>query len=66
MQAARILGLEVAGVDMLEGRQGPRLMELNSSPGFEGLEQATQGDIAGAMIDHALTFSEVRPAPRAP
>jgi ribosomal protein S6--L-glutamate ligase len=58
VRAAHLLGLELAGVDMLEGHAGPRLMELNSSPGFEGLERATKQDIAGAMIDHALAYSE--------
>jgi ribosomal protein S6--L-glutamate ligase len=62
VKAAHLLGLEIAGVDMLEGHAGPRLMELNSSPGFEGLERATKQDIAGAMIDHALAFSEARRA----
>lgn len=60
VRAARLLGLEIAGVDMLEGRAGPRLMELNSSPGFEGLEKATGQDIAGAMMDHALAFASSR------
>jgi len=62
VKAAHLLGLEISGVDMLEGHAGPRLMELNSSPGFEGLERATKQDIAGAMIDHALAFSEARRA----
>jgi ribosomal protein S6--L-glutamate ligase len=66
VRAARLLGLEVTGVDMLEGRAGPRLMELNSSPGFEGLERATKQDIAGAMIDHALAFSAARAAANGP
>jgi ribosomal protein S6--L-glutamate ligase len=66
VKAAHLLGLEVSGVDMLEGREGPRLMELNSSPGFEGLERATQQDIAGAMIDHALAFAEARAAASTP
>ena len=48
------LGLEVAGVDMLESRTGPKIMEVNSSPGFEGLEGATGLDIAGEMIAHAV------------
>ncbi|NMO18232.1 RimK family alpha-L-glutamate ligase [Pyxidicoccus fallax] len=60
VKAARIIGLEVAGVDMLEGHAGPRLMEINSSPGFEGLEGATDEDIAGAIIDHALVYAETR------
>lgn len=60
VRAARLLGLDIAGVDMLEGHHGPRLMELNSSPGFEGLEQATKQDIAGAIIGHALVLAEAR------
>lgn len=62
VRAARIVGLEVAGVDMLEGHAGPRLMEINSSPGFEGLERATRMDIAGAIIDHALKYAEAKHA----
>ncbi len=58
LTAARIIGLGIAGVDMLEGNEGPRLMEINSSPGFEGLEAATRQDIAGEMIDYALAFAE--------
>ncbi|MDY7226191.1 ATP-grasp domain-containing protein [Hyalangium rubrum] len=56
--AARTIGLGIAGVDMLEGNAGPRLMEINSSPGFEGLEKATGQDIAGFMVEYALAFSE--------
>jgi ribosomal protein S6--L-glutamate ligase len=54
VQAARVLGLEVAGVDLLESADGPKVMELNSSPGFEGLEQATGLDIAGAIVAEAF------------
>jgi ribosomal protein S6--L-glutamate ligase len=46
------MGLKVAGVDMLEGAEGPLVMEVNSSPGLEGIETATQLDVAGAIIDH--------------
>jgi ribosomal protein S6--L-glutamate ligase len=56
-KAAKVIGLEVAGVDMLEGKKGPKVMELNSSPGFEGLEKATGADIAGAIVAHALAVS---------
>jgi ribosomal protein S6--L-glutamate ligase len=42
----------VAGVDMLEGHDGPLVMEVNSSPGLEGIENATRLDVAGAIIDH--------------
>ncbi len=50
--AAQILGLRVAGVDMLEAKGGPQVMEVNSSPGLEGIEGATGLDIAGAVIDY--------------
>lgn len=52
VRAARILGLHVAGVDMLEGRDGPVIMEVNSSPGLEGIEKVTGVDVAGAIIQH--------------
>jgi ribosomal protein S6--L-glutamate ligase len=52
VMAAQIMGLRVAGVDMLEGDDGPLVMEVNSSPGLEGIEGATGLDIAGAIIDH--------------
>jgi ribosomal protein S6--L-glutamate ligase len=46
------MGLRVAGVDMLEGSEGPLVMEVNSSPGLEGVESATKLDVAGAIIDY--------------
>jgi len=52
VRSAQIMGLKVAGVDMLEGDDGPLVMEVNSSPGLEGIERATNLDIAGAIIDH--------------
>jgi ribosomal protein S6--L-glutamate ligase len=52
VQAAQIMGLRVAGVDMLESNDGPSVMEVNSSPGLEGIETATELDIAGAIIDY--------------
>lgn len=51
VRAAQIMGLRVAGVDMLEARRGPQIMEVNSSPGLEGIETATGLDVAGAVID---------------
>jgi ribosomal protein S6--L-glutamate ligase len=63
IQAARIIGLEIAGVDMLESSAGPKIMEVNSSPGFRGLEEATGKDIAGWMIEHAIAVAEARSAP---
>ena len=52
VRAAQIMGLRVAGVDLLEGKDGPLIMEVNSSPGLEGIENCTQLDIAGAIIDY--------------
>lgn len=52
IHAAHILGLSVAGVDMLESQEGPQVMEVNSSPGLEGIEQATGVNIAGEIIAH--------------
>jgi ribosomal protein S6--L-glutamate ligase len=52
VRSAQILGLRVAGVDMLEGKDGPQVMEVNSSPGLEGIETCTQLDIAGAIVDY--------------
>ena len=52
VRAAQILGLQVAGVDMLEGKNGPQIMEVNSSPGLEGIEASTDLDVAGAIIDY--------------
>jgi ribosomal protein S6--L-glutamate ligase len=52
VRAAQIMGLKVAGVDMLESDDGPLVMEVNSSPGLEGIESATKLDVAGAIIDY--------------
>jgi len=50
VRAARVMGLNVAGVDLLRSNHGPVLMEINSSPGLEGIEKATDLDIAGQII----------------
>ena len=52
VRAAQIMGLQVAGVDMLESKTGPQIMEVNSSPGLEGIETCTGLDVAGAIIDY--------------
>jgi ribosomal protein S6--L-glutamate ligase len=49
--AAKTMNLKVAGVDIIRGSQGPLLLEVNSSPGLEGIEKASGKDIAGMMID---------------
>ena len=50
VRAAKVMGLNVAGVDLLRSNHGPVLMEVNSSPGLEGIEKATGFDIAGRII----------------
>ena len=50
LKAARAMGLSVAGVDMLPSKRGPLIMEVNSSPGLEGIERATGVDIASKII----------------
>jgi len=62
VRASQILGLRVAGVDLLEGKDGPQIMEVNSSPGLEGIEGCTQLDIAGSIIDYIaaqVNFPEI-------
>jgi ribosomal protein S6--L-glutamate ligase len=50
VRAARIMGLEVCGVDLLRSNHGPVVMEVNSSPGLEGIEKASDKDVAGIII----------------
>jgi ribosomal protein S6--L-glutamate ligase len=52
LAAARVLGLRVAGVDMIESVEGPMVMEVNSSPGLEGIQTTTGVDVATAIIEH--------------
>src|SRR6516162_7490765 len=58
LAAARCLGLTVAGVDLIESEEGPMVMEVNSSPGLEGIQKTTGEDVAGAIIEHIE--SEIR------
>ena len=51
-RAAKILGLSIAGVDLMRSNHGPVVLEVNSSPGLEGIENATNIDVAGKVIDH--------------
>jgi ribosomal protein S6--L-glutamate ligase len=57
VHAARRLGLEIAGVDMMIDRTGALILEVNSSPGFEGIEKATRLNVAGAMIRHMIRLA---------
>lgn len=60
IRAAGAVGLELAGVDILESASGPRVMEINSSPGLEGFERATGVDAAGAVIRRAVALSQAQ------
>ena len=51
-RAAKILGLTIAGVDLMRSNHGPVVLEVNSSPGLEGIEAATKIDVAGKVVEH--------------
>jgi len=55
VKATRIIGCDIAGVDIMEGEEGYIINELNSQPGFKGLQSTTTIDIAGEIVDHILT-----------
>lgn len=52
LKAVKALGLSIAGVDMLQSERGPLILEVNSSPGLEGIEKATGINIAGIIIEY--------------
>jgi len=52
LKAAKAMGLQICGVDMIRSKRGPLVLEVNSSPGLEGIEQVTGRDIAGKIIDY--------------
>lgn len=56
--AAHATRLEVAGVDMLESKTGPKVIEVNSSPGLEGIEQATGANVAKSILEYCLKRTE--------
>lgn len=61
VRAARAFGLGMAGVDLLRATSGPKVLEVNSSPGFEGIEKATGKDIVGKLYDEIE--AQVKPQP---
>lgn len=65
IRAAKAMGLRVAGVDLLRSNHGPVIMEVNSSPGLQGIETATGKDIAGLVIEH-LEKNAATPPRKAP
>ncbi len=56
IRSTEALGLDVAGVDMLESRDGPKVLEVNYSPGFRELEKVARMDIAEAILNYAITM----------
>lgn len=66
VRSAKILGLGVAGVDILESTDGPLVMEVNSSPGLEGIEAISQVDVAGAVMAHIGQVPPPKPRSRRP
>lgn len=52
IKASKAMGLNVSGVDILRSKRGPLVLEVNSSPGLEGIEKASGKDVAGMVIDH--------------
>ncbi|VAW02602.1 hypothetical protein sometimes fused to ribosomal protein S6 glutaminyl transferase / Ribosomal protein S6--L-glutamate ligase, partial [hydrothermal vent metagenome] len=61
LRAAKAFDLNMAGVDLLRSETGPKVLEVNSSPGFEGIEKSTGKNIVGALYDQIE--SRVRPTP---
>ena len=58
VRAAKVMGLNVAGVDLLRSSKGPVIMEVNSSPGLEGIETATGKDVAGSIVKFIETHAK--------
>jgi ribosomal protein S6--L-glutamate ligase len=66
LRAARVMGLGVAGVDLLRSKRGPLVLEVNSSPGLEGIEGATGVDVAGEIIDFVARQAQLAAAVKKP
>ncbi len=58
LTAAKAMGLSIAGVDLLQSERGPLVLEVNSSPGLEGIEKTTNKDVAGGIIDFVEQLAE--------
>ena len=58
LTAAKAMGLSIAGVDMLQSERGPLVLEVNSSPGLEGIEKTTNKDIASDVINYVVKLIE--------
>jgi len=58
VRSAKALGLGVAGVDLIRSSRGPLVLEVNSTPGLEGIEAICQADLAGRIIDHVASLKK--------
>ncbi|MCB0308788.1 MAG: RimK family alpha-L-glutamate ligase [Bdellovibrionales bacterium] len=58
IEASKIVGLDIAGVDLLESYQGPKIIEVNASPGMEGIESATGLNVSRMILEHAIHLAE--------
>ena len=58
IRAARVLGLGVAGVDLIRAKRGPLVLEVNSTPGLEGIEAVCGVDVAGRIVEHLAMHAE--------
>ncbi len=65
IRAAKMLGLRLAGVDIIRSKNGPKILEVNSSPGFEGIEHATGKDLAGLVIEYLERHARPGTSPHA-
>jgi ribosomal protein S6--L-glutamate ligase len=65
VSAAKAMGLHVAGVDIIRSNHGALVIEVNSSPGIEGIEQATEKDVAGQIIEYVATHASAKKAAEA-
>ena len=57
-KATKILGLQIAGVDVIYGKNGPAIMEVNANPGFKGFEAITGIDVGTLIIKHAVNYAK--------
>jgi ribosomal protein S6--L-glutamate ligase len=64
LKAAKCMGLAIAGVDMLQSKRGPMVLEVNSSPGLEGIETATGIDIAGKIVEYVVRSTRKKRLPK--
>ncbi|MGA7281795.1 MAG: 30S ribosomal protein S6--L-glutamate ligase, partial [Acidimicrobiia bacterium] len=64
VRAARTMELNVAGVDMVQSESGPMVLEVNSSPGLEGIEEASGIDIADAIVEFMEDNADTEPQRR--